>query len=148
MIIICAALGTFGSFAYGESVLISTAYPAGKEIGKESASLLETGAMDLFFAQGHIVYSAGLNQSAYHESFETSSIRIAKNCGARYLFEIYLHFESEQADKNDPEAVSYRLYDLSRERELDTGDIGIDGSDAEELSLAGAHAAAEIIDRL
>jgi hypothetical protein len=121
----------FGNMIFGETVLVSSTYPEGKEFGKEQVSWCESGAMEYLFEKGHIVFSTSPNETSYHDSFEGASMRIAKNSGARYLLELNMFFSTALPDKNDPEKTVYRFYDVSVEKELSSGTFSFEAMSEE-----------------
>jgi hypothetical protein len=138
----------FPVFGFGESILVSTHYPGAKLFGKEVATLCESGIMDRLFGAGHLVFSTEVNEVAYHQDFEASSVRIAKNCGAQYLLEVRIDFATTVADVNDPEKAVYRLYDVAGDHELSEGSFPFSESDEESLETAGAGLASVVLERL
>jgi hypothetical protein len=103
--------------------------------------------MDELFAAGHIVISTAANETAYHDSFEDSTIRIAKNIGVRYLLEVRIDFATGLADENDPEQAVYRFYDLIGGKSLAGGVIPISDPDVEAMKEAGSLLASSVLMR-
>lgn len=130
-----------------ESILVSTRYPEGKVTGKEHAAWYESGVMDTLFSAGHLVMSTAANEVAYHEEFEESAVRIAKNCGVRYLLEVRIDFATALPEENDPRSAVYRLYDVAGERELTEGVMSISDPEAEAVMNAGSLLASKMLER-
>ncbi len=133
--------------AFSESVLVSTRFPDTKLAGKEGVAWYETGIMDQLFAAGHLVISTAANETAYHDSFEESTIRIAKNIGVSYLLEVRIDFSTDLVDENDPEQAVYRFYDVAGGKSLAGGVVPISDPDVEAMKEAGSLLASSVLDR-
>lgn len=147
LLLLGLAYALSGSLLFGETILVSSSYPEGKDLGKEQVLWCESGAMEYLFGEGHIVFSTAPNETTHHDSFEAVSLRIAKNSGARYLLELNMRFSTSAPDKNDPKEAMYRFLDVSTEKELSSGKVPfepVEGEGAEKQTERLMQAGMEI----
>ena len=98
----------------------------------ESASGVETGLMNAFFEEGHIVFNAGISLDEGAVSDELM-VRFARSGGARYL--LFADLGEADEESQIPAKISYRYLNTEKQETVIVGELLL--SDVEQDLVGG-----------